>query len=100
MSSREGRLQLSPKAQQDFIDILRYTRKRWGDQQLLAYRDKLNHALNLIADNPEIGHLSPVLPSTHRILAVGSHLIVHRRQLPQIGVVRILHQRMHLTGHL
>ncbi|HXN10871.1 MAG TPA: type II toxin-antitoxin system RelE/ParE family toxin [Steroidobacteraceae bacterium] len=100
MSSREGRLQLSPKAQQDLIDILRYTRAHWGDEQLLVYRDKLNDALSLITHNPEIGHLSPVLPSTHRVLAVGSHLIIYRHQVQVIGVVRILHQRTHLARHL
>jgi len=32
-------LYLSPKAKQDFIDILRYTGETWGESQLLAYRD-------------------------------------------------------------
>jgi len=100
MSSRESRLQLSPKAQQDFIDNLRYTRERWGEKQLLVYRDKLNDALSLIARDPEIGHSSPVLPPTHRVLSVGSHLITYRQQVLDIGVVRILHQRMHVPRHL
>ncbi len=31
-------LKLSPKARQDFIDILRYTGETWGEQQLKVYR--------------------------------------------------------------
>jgi plasmid stabilization system protein ParE len=59
MSSAEFQLDLSPQAQRDLIDILRYTGKKWGLDQLLAYRDKLNEALRLLKQNPEIGQESP-----------------------------------------
>ncbi|MDX8400320.1 MAG: type II toxin-antitoxin system RelE/ParE family toxin [Gallionellaceae bacterium] len=45
-------IKLSPKARQDFIDILRYTGEVWGQDQLLHYRDKINDALWKIARNP------------------------------------------------
>lgn len=47
MSSHKQKLplKLSPKARQDFIDILRYTGETWGQEQLLIYRDKINEAL-------------------------------------------------------
>ncbi len=44
MSFRNAPVRLSPKARQDFIDILRYTGETWGEAQLLIYRDKLNDA--------------------------------------------------------
>ena len=38
MSSRKPLpLKLSPKARQDFIDILRYTGETWGEKQALCY---------------------------------------------------------------
>ena len=40
-SLKPQQLTLSPKAHQDFIDILRYTGETWGEKQLLAYRDKI-----------------------------------------------------------
>lgn len=56
MSSRKPQqITLSPTAQQDFIDILRYTGETWGEKQLLAYRDKINEALQAINGNPQFG---------------------------------------------
>ena len=53
MSSRkEPLVTLSPRARQDFIDILRYTGQMWGEDQLLTYRDKIDGALQAIGRNP------------------------------------------------
>lgn len=101
MSSRKARtLKLTPKARQDFIDILRYTGEIWGQDQLLNYRDKINSALQLIADNPQLGHRRDDLPTTHLAYLVGSHIIVYRIVADSIGVVRILHQRMSVSQHI
>ena len=57
MSCRKAySLQLSPKARQDFIDILRYTGETWGEAQFFAYRDKINDALQALSENPRLGH--------------------------------------------
>jgi len=93
-------LKLAPKARQDFIDILRYTGETWGANQLLAYRTKIDDALQAIRTNPQAGHSREDLPETHRAYLVGSHLIVYRIRANDIGVVRILHQRMSLARHL
>jgi toxin ParE1/3/4 len=100
MSSRNVRLKLSPEAQRDFIGILRYTGKTWGRDQVLVYRDKLNDALQMIGQDPRIGHRSNDLPPTHRLYYVGSHVIVYQISQPSVAVVRILHKRMSLAGHL
>lgn len=94
------KLVLSPRAHQDFIDILRYTGETWGQGQLHTYRDKINDALLLIGRNPGMGRRSPDLPETHRLYSVGSHLIVYRDQETSIAVVRILHQRMSLAKNI
>ncbi|NMG36651.1 hypothetical protein GRF61_19550 [Azoarcus sp. TTM-91] len=94
------RIVLSPRAKQDFIDILRYTGETWGPEQLHAYRNKLNGALQRIARNPSIGNRAPELPETHRLYFIGSHVIIYRTQDASIAVVRILHQRMSLIKHL
>ena len=100
MSSPKSYLKLSPEAQKDFTSILRYTGERWGHEQLLAYRDKLNDALMLLGQNPQLGHQSRELPGTHRLYFVGSHVIVYRTQQDITEVVRILHQRMSITRHM
>jgi len=94
------RIVLSPRAKQDFIDILRYTGETWGPEQLHAYRNKLNGALQRIARNPSTGSRAPELPETHRLYFIGSHVIIYRTQDASIAVVRILHQRMSLIKHL
>ena len=93
-------LTLSPKACQDFIDILRYTGETWGEDQLLTFRGKLDDALQAIARNPQRGHHRVDLPSTHQAYLVGSHVIVYRIRADDVAVVRILHQRMCLAKHV
>lgn len=97
---RPRRLVLSPRARQDFADILRYTRKTWGTAQLHAYRDKIDAALRTIGSNPELGAQDPDLPATHRVSLVGAHVIVYRLMDDQIAVVRMLHQRMSRVRHV
>ena len=92
-------LKLSPKARQDFIDILRYTGETWGQKQLLIYRDKLNDALQAIGRNPQLGHYRDDLPSSHLVYLIGSHVIVYRTDVDSIAIVRILHQRMGMAKH-
>jgi toxin ParE1/3/4 len=100
MSSRKVSLTLSPAAQQDLIDILRYTGETWGQEQLLNYRDKLNDALLLLGQNPLLGHCSPELPETHRLYFVGVHVIVYRTSTESLEVLRILHQRMSIAKNV
>jgi toxin ParE1/3/4 len=95
MSFRNVAIRLSPKARQDFIDILRYTGKTWGKNQVTVYRDKIDEALRLIGGNPMMGRQREDLPDTHRSYLVGSHIVIYRIETDgAIGVVRILHQRM------
>jgi toxin ParE1/3/4 len=101
MSSRKPlSITLSPKAQQDFIDILRYTGETWGEAQLLTYRNKINEALQVIGANPQRGRQRADLPSAYFSYTVGSHVIVYRLGVDDVAVVRILHQRMDLGRHL
>lgn len=101
MSSPDSarKIVLSPRAKQDFIDILRFTGETWGKEQLLNYRDKINEALQLIGRNPALGSNAEELPATHRLYFVGSHVVIYRDLGSSIAVVRILHQRMSLTRH-
>ena len=90
---------LSPKARQDFVDILRYTLANWGREQLAIYRDRIDSAIQRIYKNPQIGALRNDLNQPYRTLAVGVHVIVYRQQSNRIRIVRILHQRMDPANH-
>ena len=100
MSSRKPLpLKLSPRARQDFIDILRYTGETWGERQLLNLSRQNQRRIAGASGNPELGHSRGDLPPTHRAYLVGSHIIVFRIIADNTGVIRILHQRMSLTKH-
>ncbi len=73
---------------------------RWGGPQLLAYRDKLDLALQEIARNPQVGQLRDDLPATHRAFLVGVHIVIYRLDSEVVSIVRILHQRMSLPRHV
>jgi toxin ParE1/3/4 len=100
MSPHELRLILSPKAQEDFTDILQYTLETWGEAQQLAYRAILDKALLTVLGNPRIGTERPEISSAHRVFPAGSHIIVYRVSDSAILVSRILHVRMDARHHL
>jgi toxin ParE1/3/4 len=101
MSSRKVyRLELSPKAEQDFVDILRYTAETWGEAQFALYRTKIDDALQALIGNPQLGHQRTDLPPTHLAYLVGGHVIVYRVRGATVAVLRILHQRMSLGKHI
>jgi toxin ParE1/3/4 len=80
MPSHKLPLKLSPRARQDFVDILRYTGETWGQNQLLTYRDMIDDALKAISHNPELGHGRNDLPTTHlAYLGLPHHRLPRRR---------------------
>ena len=99
-SPKQRQLTLSPRAHQDFIDILRFTGETWGPDPLQTYGDKINDALHAIGENLQLGHLRDDLPPTHLAYLVGSHIIIYRVRGDAVAVVRILHQRMSPAKHV
>ena len=98
MSVRNFRLELSESARQDFRDILSFTLQTWGERQLVEYRQKLDSALQVIAENPQAGsarHGMMVYP-------VGRHVVFYQvdDNARTVSVVRILHGRMDALRHL
>lgn len=100
MSRPDLSLILSPRAEDDFADILQYTLETWGEVQAFEYRDILDKALLTIQEHPQIGHGRPELSEAHRIFPAGRHIIVYRVTERAVLVSRILHERMDLGIHL
>jgi toxin ParE1/3/4 len=94
MSRPDLRVVLSPKAEDDFTDILQYTLEIWGEQQMLAYRSLLHEAFLSLRDNPGMGPRRPEISPEHRVLPAGQHFIIYRVTEHAIQVSRILHGRM------
>lgn len=98
MSVRNFRLELSESARQDFRDILSFTLQTWGERQLVEYRQKLDSALQVIAENPQAGSARHGM----MIYPVGRHVVFYQvdDNARTVYVVRILHGRMDALRHL
>lgn len=52
----------SPLARRDIVEVLRYTRDRWGKEQAREYRNLIREALNAIAAEPQLGKVRGTRP--------------------------------------
>jgi toxin ParE1/3/4 len=100
MSRPEYRLELASEAEGDFEDILLYTLLTWGKQQMHDYSELLDHALETIQANPNIGRTHSLVAPPYKCLQAGQHLIFYRLEGSTVFVVRILHSRMDPTSRL
>jgi toxin ParE1/3/4 len=101
------RLVTSPRAKRDIVEILRYTRERWGRRQAQQYRELIRQAFHTIAQNPDCGP-----PRFDVVLGVrGYHIrqpgkrarhVVFYRIGPSglVEIVRVLHDSMDFDRHL
>ena len=90
----------SPLARRDIVEVLRYTRDRWGKEQAREYRDLIREALNAIAAEPQLGRVRGTRPgilSCH-IKQPGRnarHVLFYRvTSAGAVEVVRFLHDSM------
>lgn len=93
-------LALSPKADNDLVNIYQHTLNRWHRSQADDYIEKINDAFNLIAHNNRIGKDRSYIQRNLRAFILGSHVIYYRKREKDILVVRILHQSMDISLHL
>lgn len=109
MTTGAWTLRLGTEAERDFVDILRYTRDRFGDQQAAHYRATLLAALSALETGPDVlgsvsrDEIRSGLRSIHvaRLGRRGRHFLLYREAGGDtIEVVRILHDGMDLARHI
>lgn len=108
MTRRTWTVRLSDAAEADYDEILRWTRRRFGAPQTVAYGDLLAAALVRLQRGPAIAGVQQrdEIGAGLRILHVGRrgrHVILFRiGSEPErtIDVVRILHDAMDLVRHV
>jgi toxin ParE1/3/4 len=93
MSHPSRALSLTPRAEQDYDDILLYGRQTWGMEQTLRYKSDLDRAIERLGEFPEISRTHDRYFEGCRIRSVGSHVLYYRILDDEIQVVRILHKR-------
>ena len=86
--------QLTEEAAKDVEEILAHSVKSFGILRTEQYFDALKECIELLADNPEIGHCADVRLQEYLRFPYESHVIYYKVLSTSILVVRILHERM------
>lgn len=86
---------LSRLAKEDLHKIISYSTQRFGIDQTISLNASINHAITLLIENPEMGHIRRDLTPEGRILrfhtVLSRYHIVYRPDVDPIEVARILH---------
>jgi toxin ParE1/3/4 len=101
------RLIRSRQAKRDIVEVLRFTRRRWGDGQAREYAALIGEALVAIATNPEVGKArQDIRPGVfaYRLRQLGRparHIVFYRLgDSGVVEVVRVLHEAMNFEQQL
>jgi toxin ParE1/3/4 len=97
----------SPRSKRDIIEVLKYTRERWGAAQAREYAELIKEALVAIASDPQCGKSrNEVRPGilAHHISQRGRparHILFYRiNATGTVEIVRLLHDAMAFEQHL
>lgn len=84
---------LRPRAEADLLEIVRYTKAEWGEQQAKRYLTDLRRQIDMAAELPGIGSDVHGLPAEYRKVRSGAHRAIYRCSEAELIVVRIVHER-------
>jgi toxin ParE1/3/4 len=93
--------QFTTQAQQDLIQIRRFTLEHWGTKQSISYLEGLKKTLQLLSEMPLMGKdCSDDLGKDIYRFLYGSHAVYYLTMRDSIIIIAILHQNMVPTNHL
>lgn len=95
-------LKITPKANEDFKDILHNTLSEYGELQMQKYADKIWNSFQSIKSQPFLGKQALINGKGHFIHFIGKHTIFYDVNIDEssITIFRILHQKMNFIKHL
>ena len=92
--------QLTDEAASDIEAILDHSLKNFGATQAEHYFEALKECIELLADNPNIGHSAEEILPDYLRFPHESHVIFYKIFSSSILIVRILHERMDPKKHI
>lgn len=107
--SRAWTVRLGHQAERDYVEILQWTTKVFGEVQAKTYADTISLAIQALRDGPEVpgakarDEIEPGIRTLHvaRQGRKGRHLVFFRAGAGQIiDVLRLLHDSMDLARHV
>ena len=94
------RYKYTKRAQHALIKIYKDTIRRWGGGQADKYEAGIKNAVELLADNPELGRgCDEIRKGLHRH-EHERHIIFYRKRKADISIVRIIYDGMDIKRHL
>ncbi len=89
---------LSSKAVEDIENIIDYTLKDFGYDEMLAYHQSLDGYLQTLLKNPDIGLNYDHVSSNYLCFYHRSHIIFYKKN-SSILIIRILHKSMDIPQY-
>ena len=101
-------VRLGRQAEQDYIEILQWTTKTFGEGQASTYAETIARAIEALEEGPDVlgararDDIQPGIRTLHvaRLGRAGRHLVLFRVAGSNIDVLRLLHDSMDLPRHL
>lgn len=93
-------VRVSKAAQQDILNIGRYTQREWGADQRRKYLSGMEQRFQALADSPFLAAERKEFEPPVRVFPYEKHLIVYHIVETGILVLRILHESMDVPAHL
>lgn len=93
-------LRLSRAAEDDLIEIARYTTVEFGIEQARKYRDQFQRCFASLLDNPKLGRSADDLAHGLRRIRQQAHVVFYLPTQDAVLIVRILHHSMDFERHL
>ena len=91
-----SRYDLAAGAVADWLEIIRYTKQKWGQTQAQRYREELDLALQQLGLVPGRGRSRETIAFGLRSFPVAQHIAFYIERKDRIVVLRILHPRMNV----
>lgn len=106
--SRVWTVRLGQQAEQDYVEILHWTTKTFGEGQARTYAETIALAIEALTGGPDVlgarerDDIRPGIRTLHvaRQGRAGRHFVVFRMVGSAIDVLRLLHDSMDLQRHL
>ncbi len=98
--ANSGGFILRPAARTDLAKIWQDGAATWGAEQADRYADGLFSLFDLLAAFPEMSRDRTEFTPPVRIHPSGAHLVIYRKEGPEVEIVRILQGHQNLTAYL
>jgi toxin ParE1/3/4 len=91
---------LSAAAAKDIELLLDQSVVQFGIQRTQIYFESLEHCLELLGENPQLGSAADDIRESYRRFPHESHVIFYSVRQDEVFIVRILHKHMDALRHL